>query len=71
MFSGRGAFTLATLQPVPTEALIIPPLSLGGKLLEQNNAIINLDMAAEAPAPGELCIVLPVTSLHDALCHYQ
>jgi hypothetical protein len=53
---------------------MIPPLSLGGKLLEQNNAIINLDMAAEAPAPGELCIVLPVTSLHDAhdaLCHYQ
>lgn len=43
---------LGTLKPLPTEALAIPPLSLAGRLPEQHNAIINLDLTAATPAPG-------------------
>lgn len=32
---GRGALTLGTLRPLPTEPLPIPPLSLAGRLVEQ------------------------------------
>ena len=41
-----------TLRPLTTEALAIPPLSLAGRLPEQHNAVINLDLAAATPAPG-------------------
>ncbi|KAK9796665.1 hypothetical protein WJX73_002436 [Symbiochloris irregularis] len=49
---GRGALALGTLRPLTTEALAIPALSLAGRLPEQHNAIINLDLAAATPAPG-------------------
>lgn len=41
---GRGIFTLATATPLPTEALPIPPLQLGGRL-PSNDAFIKLDLA--------------------------
>ncbi|KAI3425098.1 hypothetical protein D9Q98_008476 [Chlorella vulgaris] len=49
---GRGALTLGTLRPLPTEPLHIPPLCLAGRLPEQNNAVVNLDFSAAAPALG-------------------
>ncbi|KAL4443950.1 hypothetical protein ABPG75_011687 [Micractinium tetrahymenae] len=49
---GRGALTLGTLRPLPTEPLHIPPLCLAGRLPEQNNAVVNLDFTGAAPAPG-------------------
>ena len=41
---GRGMFTLGLATPLPTEALDIPPLQLGGRL-PQNDALIKLDLA--------------------------
>lgn len=49
---GRGALTLGTLNPLPTEPLHIPSLNLAGRLPELNNAIANLDMTGSSPAPG-------------------
>lgn len=49
---GRAALTLGTLRPLPTEPLRIPVLCLAGRLPEQNNALVNLDLSATAPAPG-------------------
>eukprot|EP00887_Chlorella_sp_A99_P005912 scaffold29.g5912.t1 len=49
---GRGALTLGTLRPLPTEPLHIPPLSLAGRLVEQNNATVNLDFTNAPAAPG-------------------
>jgi anaphase-promoting complex subunit 1 len=50
--AGRGAFTLSTLQPLPTEPLDIPALCLAGQLRDQNNATVNLDLSGATPAPG-------------------
>jgi anaphase-promoting complex subunit 1 len=41
---GRGAFSLGTLTPLPTEPFNIPELTLSGILPHQNNALITLDM---------------------------
>lgn len=41
-----------TLQPLPTEPLGIPELNLSGLLPEQQNAVVKLDLALTAPAPG-------------------
>ena len=41
---GRGMFTLGLATPLPTEALPIPPLQLGGRLAS-NDAVIKLDLA--------------------------
>ncbi|GAB4821235.1 hypothetical protein N2152v2_008281 [Parachlorella kessleri] len=49
---GRGALTLSTLHPLPTEPLHIPVLCMAGRLPEQNNAVVNLDLSAAPPAPG-------------------
>ena len=49
---GRGAVTLGTLQPLPTEQLRIPTMCLAGKLPDQNNAVVNLDLSNTLPAPG-------------------
>ncbi|PSC69420.1 anaphase-promoting complex subunit 1 isoform X2 isoform B [Micractinium conductrix] len=49
---GRGALTLGTLRPLPTEPLHIPPLCLAGRLPEQNNAVVNLDLSAAQAAVG-------------------
>ncbi|KAK9819157.1 hypothetical protein WJX81_007920 [Elliptochloris bilobata] len=49
---GRGALTLGTLRPLPTEPLPVPALCLAGRLPEQHNAIVNLDLTAAQPAPG-------------------
>ncbi|KAK9828929.1 hypothetical protein WJX72_002853 [[Myrmecia] bisecta] len=49
---GRGALTLGTLRPLPTEPLAIPPLCLSGRLPEQHNAIVNLDLSSASPAAG-------------------
>ena len=50
--AGRGALTLGTLHPLPTEPLHIPTLCMAGRLPEQNNAVVNLDLSAAPPAPG-------------------
>jgi hypothetical protein len=52
--AGRGALTLGTLHPLPTEPLQIPVLCMAGRLPEQNNAVVNLDLSAAPPAPGGL-----------------
>lgn len=49
---GRGALTLSTVKPLPTEALRIPTMCLAGKLPDQSNAIVNLDLSNTLPAPG-------------------
>lgn len=41
-----------TLQPLPTEPLSIPELNLSGLLPEQQNAVVKLDLAMTAQAPG-------------------
>ena len=41
---GRGAFSLSTLTPLPTEPFSIPDLTLSGTLPHQNNAHISLDL---------------------------
>lgn len=41
-----------TLRPLPTELLDIPLLNLSGMLPEQQNAVVKLDLALTAPAPG-------------------
>ena len=41
-----------TLQPLPTDALAIPMLCLGGRLPDKHGAIITLDLASAGPAPG-------------------
>ncbi len=53
---GRGAFTLSTLRPVPTQPVITPQLNLAGQLPEQHNATItiNWDLAVAAPAGGAM-----------------
>lgn len=43
---GRGAFTLGTADPLPTEPLSIPKVSLAGRLVELNGAEVNLDPRA-------------------------
>ena len=43
---------MSTLQPLPTEPLDIPALSLAGRLAEQNNATVNLELSGAPPAPG-------------------
>ncbi|XP_010253785.1 PREDICTED: anaphase-promoting complex subunit 1 [Nelumbo nucifera] len=40
---GRGAFTLATICTLLTEALVVPKLVLAGRLPAQQNATVNLD----------------------------
>ncbi|XAR71918.1 hypothetical protein NMG60_11018372 [Bertholletia excelsa] len=40
---GRGAFTLATISTLLTEALTVPKLVLAGRLPAQQNATVNLD----------------------------
>jgi hypothetical protein len=50
--AGRGAITLSTLEPLPTEPLRIPALCVAGCLPEQNNAVVSLDLTGMAPAPG-------------------
>lgn len=53
---GRGAFTLGTLRPLPTQPVTVPPLNLAGQLPEQHNATItiNWDLAVAAPAGGAM-----------------
>jgi hypothetical protein len=51
--AGRGALTLGTLHPLPTEPLHIPTLCLAARLAEQNNAVINLDLTGVPAAPGK------------------
>jgi anaphase-promoting complex subunit 1 len=41
---GRGMFTLGLAAPLPTEALPVPPLQLGGRL-PANDALIKLDLS--------------------------
>ena len=41
-----------TLQPLPTDALPIPTLCLGGRLPDKHGAIIILDLTNAAPAVG-------------------
>ncbi|XP_048325794.2 anaphase-promoting complex subunit 1 isoform X1 [Ziziphus jujuba] len=40
---GRGAFTLATIYTLLTEAFVVPKLVLAGRLPAQQNATVNLD----------------------------
>lgn len=41
-----------TLRPLPTEPVVIPPLCLSGRLPEQQNAQVNLDLSAAQPPLG-------------------
>ena len=41
-----------TLLPLPTDALPIPTLCLGGRLPDKHGAVIILDLTGAAPAPG-------------------
>lgn len=41
-----------TMRPLPTEPLPIPPLCLAGRLPEQQNATVNLDLTQSQPPPG-------------------
>ena len=41
-----------TLRPLPTDALAIPMLCLGGRLPDKQGAIITLDLSNAAAAPG-------------------
>ena len=52
--AGVEALTSAagTLQPLPTDALAIPMLCLGGRLPDKHGAIITLDLAGAGPPPG-------------------
>lgn len=52
---GRGALTLGTARPLPTEPLVIPPLCLSGVVPDQHFATVNLDLSTAQPAPGESC----------------
>lgn len=49
---GRGAATLATRRPLPTEPASVPSMCLAGILPSQNNASISLDLSNSQPAPG-------------------
>lgn len=40
------------MRPLPTEPLPIPPLCLSGRLPQQQNATVNLDLTASQPPPG-------------------
>jgi anaphase-promoting complex subunit 1 len=51
---GRGALTLGTAHPLPTEPLVIPPLCLSGVDPDQGGASINLDLSTAQSAPGQL-----------------
>jgi anaphase-promoting complex subunit 1 len=51
---GRGAFTLATSRPLPTEALPLPRLLLSGALPAAHNAVVALDLAAAGAPPDFL-----------------
>jgi anaphase-promoting complex subunit 1 len=51
---GRGAFTLATSRPLPTEALPVPKLVLSGQLPAAHNAVMALDLAAVSAPPDFL-----------------
>lgn len=44
---GRGALSLATHSPLPTEPLPVPHLNLSGTLPASQNAVINLDVGAQ------------------------
>jgi anaphase-promoting complex subunit 1 len=48
---GRGAYTLATARPLPTEALPVPRLVLAGALPAAHNATMALDLAAAGAPP--------------------
>ena len=41
-----------TLRPLPTDALAIPMLCLGGRLPDKQGAVITLDLSNAAAAPG-------------------
>jgi anaphase-promoting complex subunit 1 len=47
---GRGALTLATSRLLLTEPVPIPRLNLSGRVPQQNNATISLDMGTERAA---------------------
>lgn len=46
---GRAAFVFKTHRCLPTESLDIPPLCLSAKVIERNNAIVNLDLSSATP----------------------
>lgn len=54
---GRGAFTLGTLQGLPTEPVPMPLLQLSGRTLEggagSSGAVVNLDLGDTQQEPGE------------------
>jgi hypothetical protein len=49
---GRGALTLGTARPLPTEPLVIPPLVLSGLDVQHSNTSIDLDLSSAQSAPG-------------------
>ena len=49
---GRGAMALCTHQSLPTEPLNLCRVNLSGRVVDRNDAIVNLDLAQELPAPG-------------------
>lgn len=49
---GRGAMALCTSDALPTELLDSPNIDLSGRIVERNDAIVTLDLTADAVAVG-------------------
>ncbi|KAL3147502.1 hypothetical protein ABBQ38_014558 [Trebouxia sp. C0009 RCD-2024] len=64
---GRGALTLGTLHPIPTEPLCIPDLCLAGRLPQQHNAVFNLDLSAANAVPGAAADVTAWPEFHNGV----
>ncbi|KAL0039031.1 hypothetical protein WJX77_005730 [Trebouxia sp. C0004] len=64
---GRGALTLGTLRPIPTEPLCIPDLCLAGRLPQQHNAVFNLDLSSANAVPGAAADVTAWPEFHNGV----
>lgn len=66
---GRGALTLGTVQPLPTQGLGVPPLALGGRLTQHNDAVTALATSAlpEASGGGAMCDLSAWPEFHNGV----
>lgn len=58
-----------TVQPLPTQGLEVPPLALGGRLTQHNDAITQLVTTAfpEAPGGGADCDLSSWPEFHNGV----
>ncbi len=52
LYKRKQNIVAGTMRPLPTEPLPIPPLCLSGRLPQQQNAIVNLDLTQSQAPPG-------------------